>query len=87
MLCIKNECMIILSIKIFHTFKKLNLVVNEKKNYLTSLQQLEFLVQFNESLFEAVVLFCQGLIFFLCLTHLVHFRRGVDVCTGADELS
>ena len=63
MICIKNECMIILSIKIFRTFKKLKLAVNEK-NYLTSLQQLEFLVQFNEPLFEAVVLFCQGLTFF-----------------------
>ena len=55
-----------------------------KKNYLTSLQQLEFLVQFNELLFEAVVSFCQGLTFFLCLTHL---WTGVDVCTGADEVS
>lgn len=58
--------MIILSIKIFHTFKKLKLGVNEN-NYLTSLQQLEFFLQFNEPLFKAVVLFCQGLSFFSVL--------------------
>ena len=66
--------MIILSITIFHTFKKLNLAVNEKELP----HKLEFLVQFNEPLFEPVVLFC---------THLVHFRWGVDVCTGTDEVS
>ena len=66
MLCIKNECMITLSIKIFHTFKKLKLAVNEK-NYLPSLQQLEFFLQFNELLFKAVVLFCQGLACFSVL--------------------
>ena len=65
MLSIKNECMIRLSIKIFQTFKKLKLAVNE--NYLTSLQQLEFFLQFNEPLFKAVVLFCQGRSFFSVL--------------------
>ena len=68
----------------------MHLAVN-KKNYLTSLQQIQFFLQFNEPLFKAVVLFCQGLSFFLCLAHLVHFGQGggggVDVCTGVEEVS
>lgn len=64
MLCIKNECMIILSIKIFHTFKKLNLVENEKKITSQACSNLNFSFNLMNRFLRRLCCFVKALFFF-----------------------